>query len=362
MSWSLRRKFSALLVGIGCTVGAVQAGPYSDMFIFGDSLSDTGNVLALASGTFPAFPGAEGRFSNGPVWTEHLAAGLGLPAASDPTRLLYVGGNTIVPIGPPGGNNYAYGGARTLLDGSAFPTSGLLGQLVVWSGSDAFLLAPGTPLARAADPNALYVVVAGANDLRDARTANPGATAADAAARTAAAASVATNLSNVVGLLAQAGARHFLISSLPDLGKTPEAAGLGVQAASTDITLKFNTALDAAMGQLDSIFNNSLGIDLDIRELDFYGLVEAVFADPAAFGVTNTIAPCINPIAPGAYYHPLSTDINCSVSLFSDPLHPSARAHQLVGEAALRAVPLPNSIALVLLASMMLVVVRRRAA
>ena len=103
-------------------------------------------------------------------------------------------------------------------------------------------------------------------------------------------------------------------------------------------------------------------IDLDIRELDFHGLVDAVFADPAAFGVTNTNAPCINPVVPGLYFFAGSTGPNCNSALFSDDLHPSARAHQLIGEAALRAVPLPNSIALVMLAGAMLVVVRRRAA
>lgn len=358
MAASLRRPLTAIALAVGCITWA-QAGPYSDLVVFGDSLTDTGNVLALTlafgATPFPNFPGAPGRFSNGPAWIEYLAAGLGDAGDAAPARLLF-NGASVIPIGAPGGNNYAYGGARTGLGGSAGATTGLIGQLINWNGS-----AFGGSLTRAADPNALYVVVAGANDLRDARSANPGNTPADDAARSAAAATVATNVTNVVGLLAQAGARHFLVSNLPDLGKTPEAALLGVTAASTDITLKFNTALDSSMAQLDSFFDVFFQIDLDIRELDFHGLVDTVFNNPAAFGVTNTNAPCINPVAPGAYYFPGSTDVNCNVSLFSDPLHPSALAHRLVGEAALRvALPEPQSILLVALAGLALLTMSRR--
>ena len=67
---------------------AAHAGPFSDMVVFGDSLSDTGNVASLTTAvfgsTFPAYPGAVGRFSNGPVWVETLAAGLGLFGATHP--------------------------------------------------------------------------------------------------------------------------------------------------------------------------------------------------------------------------------------------------------------------------------------
>ncbi|KAG0299888.1 hypothetical protein BGZ98_009670 [Dissophora globulifera] len=46
----------------------------TNMIIFGDSFSDTGNVLDLSNGTWPRsafYPG--GRFSNGPVWSDYVA-------------------------------------------------------------------------------------------------------------------------------------------------------------------------------------------------------------------------------------------------------------------------------------------------
>ena len=363
----LKNRVFALFISIAGCVGAVQAAPYSSLVFFGDSISDTGNVLSLTTAfappPFPTFSGAAGRFSNGPVWTEYLASGLGLASASNPSNLLFTG-TAVVPIGPLGGQNFSYGGARTGLGGSAGPTTGLLGQLIDWNGS-----AFSTSLTRAADPSALYVVVAGANDLRDARSASPGSTAADAAARAVSAATTAANITNSLALLARAGARHFLISNLPDLGRTPEAVGLGIVAASTDVTLKFNTLLAADAAFLDAQFLTSFGIDLDIRSMDLYGLTAGLYDDAvnhggARYGITNVTAPCI---APGPvshqYFFPDATDINCSVSGFSDPLHPSAAAHQLIGRLALAtAVPEPASLALTGLALVMLLGLRRSGA
>lgn len=351
------------LIGVAGLVGSAQAG-YADLVFFGDSISDTGNVrsLTIAAGSpdpFPSFSGALGRFSNGPVWTEYLAAGLGLPSSALPSNLIFDGA-AVVPIGAPGGQNFSFGGARTGLGGAAGATTGLLGQLVAWNGS-AFT----SSLTRAADPNALYVVVAGANDLRDARTASPDATLADFLARATAADATAKNIANTLGLLAQAGARHFLISSLPDLGKTPEAVALGNVAASTDVTLGFNTALAAYAAGLDALFLANTGIDLDIKTMDFFGLNEAVTDDAlnhggAKYGITNVSSPCINPVSPLRYFFPGSTDINCSVSAYSDPLHPSAVSHRLIGQLALNTVPEPGSIALVILGVVMVAGLRRR--
>ena len=63
---------------------ALSAPSFSGLVVLGDSLSDNGNA---------------GRFSNGPVWVEHLAEWLGLELR--PSRL--------------GGTNHAVGGARACL-------------------------------------------------------------------------------------------------------------------------------------------------------------------------------------------------------------------------------------------------------
>jgi outer membrane lipase/esterase len=369
MLHTLRQRFATSLFAFGALLGSAQASMYSDLVFFGDSLSDTGNVLSLSTAfsppPFPSFPAAPGRFSNGPVWTEHPGTGAWLRrqrrSEQPPLRRSCHAG--VIPIGAPGGQNFSFGGARTDLGGSAGATTGLTGQLIAWNGS---VFNPATGLTRAANPGALYVVLAGANDLRDARTANPGATPGDDAARKAAAQATAQNISNAIGLLAQAGARHFLVSSLPDLGLTPEAARLGNEAASTDVTLQFNAALAGGVAALDALFLAQAGIDLDIRTLDFFGLSNAIHQDAVGngggvYGITNVAAPCIGPVAPSVYFFPGSVDINCSVSAFADDLHPSAAVHRLLGQLAVAtAVPEPGSLVLIALALTFLVGLRRR--
>ena len=48
------------------------------MFVFGDSLSDNGNVYDATSGIIPATPYADGRFSNGRIYAEYMANRLNL--------------------------------------------------------------------------------------------------------------------------------------------------------------------------------------------------------------------------------------------------------------------------------------------
>jgi len=60
---------------------AVPAGRINQIVVFGDSLSDSGNLFAATMGTTPPPPYYQGRFSNGPVWVEDLAGRLGVEMA-----------------------------------------------------------------------------------------------------------------------------------------------------------------------------------------------------------------------------------------------------------------------------------------
>ena len=301
---------------------SAHAGPYTQMVVFGDSLSDNGNVFAATGGGLPVFPYLPGRFSDGQVWVEGLATALGLPALT-PSLL--------------GGTNYAWGGARSGSAPGSVP--GVLTQLAIWGGN---------PANAFADPNALYVVVAGGNDMRDARGAS-----STAVSRQAAADAAAGNIAAAVSTLASRGARHVLISNLPDLGNTFEAVLLGLVANSSDVSQRFSTAISGLEAMLEALFPN-----LDIDMLDMAGITAAVRTDAltnggATYGITNATRPC------GTFAG--SAGAACNVSLFSDALHPSAAGHALLAQAALQLVPEPATPLLVALALMGLVVLRRRA-
>ena len=205
---------AALLLSLCAPADAVD---FSDIFVFGNSLSDSGNIYAASLSLLPGPPYSEGRFSNGPVYAETLADLLGLgpllPAAK-------------------GGTNYAWGGA---LSGTDIPV-GLLTLPSVRSQVVGFLASVegGT-----VDADALYIVAAGGNDISEA-VSNGLDGDSGAGAMTAAAGAIV----EAVFLLGDVGAVHILVIDAPDLADTPSLRG--VEAAST-LTQVYNRALDAGL-------------------------------------------------------------------------------------------------------------------
>ncbi len=112
----------------------------AEMYIFGDSLSDTGNFYVATDGDLPPSPlYFDGRFSNGPVWVEYFARALREPVPL-PSIL--------------GGTNHAVNGARAAGE-SPYPVPDLTEQV------SSYLLASGGR----ANPDDIFVVWVGANDI-----------------------------------------------------------------------------------------------------------------------------------------------------------------------------------------------------
>ena len=66
---------------------ARSGGAFTALYVFGDSLSDTGRSPATPSTNY-----FNGRFSNGPLWVEYLSADLGIPY--NPSNNFAVSGTT----------------------------------------------------------------------------------------------------------------------------------------------------------------------------------------------------------------------------------------------------------------------------
>src|SRR5438270_12307648 len=78
----LKSRFGIVAAVLGAVVGLTQVGSaatYSSVVVFGDSLSDNGNLFAASGGLVPQVPYYNGRFSNGPVAVEQLSGLLGVP-------------------------------------------------------------------------------------------------------------------------------------------------------------------------------------------------------------------------------------------------------------------------------------------
>jgi hypothetical protein len=218
---------------------------YTGLVAFGDSLTDTGNRYAATGGTDPTSPPYDaGRWSDGPIWIEHLAAGLGLPAPT-PSAL--------------GGTDYAAADAGTALSGYAHNGSAHIGtQITTYLSAHSII-----------DGDQLFVIWGGTNDLGPHSTTDPSATVA--------------NLTAEITELAQAGAKQFLVPNLMPLGAVPSIRKLGpeAQAQYNALSVQVNTQLVAAEAHLEA----SLGVK--IHPVDVYGLVQQVLADPGQFGITD---------------------------------------------------------------------------
>jgi len=319
---TLRRLATALALTTAVALPASAASPYSNYVVFGDSLSDVGNLFAATGGAQPAAPYANGQFSNGPVWAQDLAGNLGL-APLTPALL--------------GGTDFAFGGATT---SSAATKSSAVPNLDMQIG--AFLAGTGGT----APSSALYSVWIGANDvLGTIATADPNAlTDTQSAAHSEAAA---------IGALVTDGARNILVPLLPDLGKTPRliAAGTVAQAGATGLSLAYNAALLADLAGITGVPG------LDITVLDTFSLIDTVAADPATFGFSDATDACyIGPYTGGG-----TTCATPNDYLFWDTIHPSAVGHSLIANAASEAlVPEPATTTLLLTSLLGLAYTRRR--
>ncbi len=288
---------------------AARAASIDAIYAFGDSLSDVGNVFALTG--VPPPPYANGQFSNGPVWVQGLAAGLGL-APLTPSVL--------------GGTDYAYGSGET--GNASFDTSNPMTDLLGSTGQ----LVQFETTHTTADPNALYTIWIGANDLSD---IPPGSTPAQVATDIA---TIAVNIDTAIGTLAGLGAKNFLIVTVPDLGKIPEAIAAGPLGVATGTALSssLNSTLVAGSGPIPSLANLAAVDGLNLKVLNTFSLIDAITANQGAYNLMDVTDQCL-----------VGTTVcaNPSQYLFWDELHPTAAGHAIVAEAALAVVtPEPASV------------------
>jgi phospholipase/lecithinase/hemolysin len=313
------------------TWSPISAHAYSALYVFGDSLSDAGNVFlaTIAPGSpFPPQPVApyvNGQFSNGPIWVEDLSAKLGLG-----------------PVLPSlaGGTDFAFGGATT-----GFPATSSPGVPVPTVAQQVGLYLGA--VSGVASPSALYSVWIGSNDVLN--IIGSGVTGATALlqAQGAALTEVAS-----INALAAAGAKNFLVPLVSDLGAAPVLAALGpAAAAGTSLAEAYDALLEADLAGLAS----TPGIDLSF--LDTFALLNGVSADPGAFGLTDATHPCYV----GLYTGGGTVCADPAHYLFWDTLHPTEAGHAIIAEAAFDALPEPGTLALLGAGIAGLAVLRRRA-
>ncbi|WP_158044941.1 SGNH/GDSL hydrolase family protein [Skermanella pratensis] len=264
----------SMCAGFASASIAAEPRTYDSIVVFGDSLSDTGNA-------------AGARFSNGPVWVEHLARHFSLP----------------VEPAASGGTNHAVGGARAHDPGSPY---NLRAQ------ADRYLAEEPD---RDAVGRTLFIVYGGANDLLAAVSGQDPIVLAMNAVRM---------LGSIADDLASAGAGTILMPNLPDLARVPAVRQYGptVGRIASQITAGFNQALDQTLAGVEARYG------MRIVRLDVHGLVERVFRDPGVLG-----KPRVNLSDPCAGAGRICADPDRHI--FWDQVHPTAFGHARLANAAL---------------------------
>ncbi|MEA5532928.1 SGNH/GDSL hydrolase family protein [Crocosphaera sp. XPORK-15E] len=297
------------------------ASAFSRIYGFGDSLSDTGNTLLITTAAnesnslIPIVPPGSfgyvnGRFSNGDIWLDRLTNRLGIPL---PPVSIFAGGAN------ENGVNFSTNSATTG-EANTFPIP-LPGLVGLEQQITQFQTANNT-----ADPNALYIIWAGANDYLGGGITDPSEPVA--------------NLSSAVETLYNLGSRHFLVGNLPALGQTPLALSQGTEVINSlnQVTAGHNFLLS------QSLDNLRLLSGIDLKLLDIASLFENIITLPADFGFNVVDAPCL--VNSPLFTPPPAVPSQCENPdqyLFWDDLHPSAATHQFIGDLAFQTLSIPES-------------------
>jgi phospholipase/lecithinase/hemolysin len=242
--------FTALVTPL-LSLHAATASPYDAIYVFGDSYCDVGNISIATGGTIPGPFYYNGRFSNGPIWVEHVASAWGLPMKASLA----------------GGTDYAVGGAEvTASVSNPLGTIPSVPEQVL-----EYLQAHGGH----ADPHALYILEGGGNDILNATSGSPAVLGLK----------IAAGLAGSELLLRQAGAKHFVIPDLLNVALLP--AGQLNPTFAAAATVATNKSLDKLL-QFEQLLEG-----IKIYRLGVFSLLNAVEADATHFGFTNITTPCL---------------------------------------------------------------------
>ncbi|WP_394752159.1 SGNH/GDSL hydrolase family protein [Crenothrix sp.] len=282
---------------------SLTAAPYAKIVVFGDSLSDMGNLAALPGYEFLNNAPYKHSFTNGITAVGYLAKSLGLPLKSS----LHLTGLVR-------GNNFAVAGAKL----SANDLTDLGAQISSFLASQ----------ANKARADALYVVFLGGNDIRDMRDKPEAASAAVLKNAT-------LNLQKALTQLIKAGATHFLVVNAPDLGLIPEthARPALIKRASLK-SIAFNKALTRVVTET----KKTRGVSIVL--FDLMTFLNGIVNNGKAYHFNNTQQACYN--STSFKYYAVCNNAKMNSFLFFDEIHPTQRVHERMGRAFFAALPEAN--------------------
>lgn len=315
---------------------SAQAIPYNQigrMYFFGDSLTDSGfNDLWPTIANPPTFPplppGKAPTFTTfgGYIWSQYIMRdikGFVLPVYPGPVPPDTLSNNSccVVPGFSSGtllGANYASAGSTTNGPGLTETWAPSLKTQV-----QTFLTTPGQVIY----PNDLIFIWEGANDILTTLLTTPDQLSLLTTANVA-----STNIADQVELLAQHGAKRFVVISLPNIGRSPLISGFGIPELvqqMKNLSFTFDSMLNQQLGRVISRYH------VQILYVDVYSLLDKVINSSNAgvpfyvqgqpFLFTNTTTAACGVGVPAVY-----CTTGSDGHIFADFLHPTDMAHRLI--------------------------------
>lgn len=313
----MQKKFKKLICGmlvattvlstVGCSsvvkaeeVSEIEDREFSKIVAFGDSYSDNGSANAVSTAILEsdnnegAFvkPGElyfENRYSNGKTAIEVAAELANLPLENYAT----------------GGGTSGYENYSDWMD--RLGGTGVLGQI------DKF---EATLKEGEADDDALYFILAGANDYCKFIDFNLEGTVEDVANQ------VVKNIETAIRELADLGAEQFLVSHAIDVSTMPYEVTEGRKESAKVFSQTVSAQLPALLEKL------SEELDIEIGEYDITKTTDEIMANPEKYGFKEVVE-VIQPTWPKV----LPAKENVEDYMFFDEWHPSATTHKIVGQA-----------------------------
>ena len=294
-------KIICLICALFCPMIVAATQPLHSIVVFGDSLSDNGNLYEFYNQQLPFSPPYfQGRFSNGPVWIELLASSYYPNDAK--AHLL----------------DYAFGGAGVIENDDSED-----GFFSLHREMDTYFSTHDK-----ADPNTLYVVWIGANNYL--------AVPEDYEQSLQ---EVTVGVQHGLQRLVDNGAKHILLVNLPNLGLTPVARNYDIVDQLTYLSKEHNIRLDNDIANYKAQYPDVQWLLLDVNVV-----FSDIFEHPELYHFTNTTDTCYEEvselnkplsalkIAANVKHKFLLGQNPCKGYVFFDQVHPTAELHQLMAE------------------------------
>lgn len=278
----------------------ISAASLNKIVVFGDSLSDNGNLYEYMKHQLPVSPPYfSGRFSNGPVWVEVL------------TKFYYPTSSSEHLF------DYAFGGAG-VKEGDGDDD----GLFTLSREMDSYFLSHNDK----ADEQSMYVVWIGSNNYL-AVPDDPDQALID----------VEAGIQRALQRLVDKGAKHIMVVNVPALGRIPAARDFDAVDVLTYLSKHHNETLEKNVLNFQRRYSDIQWIYLDINIL-----FDEMMTYPEHFGFSNVTNTCyeesISSSSPKSVLKMVASAKRkakksaCDGFLFFDPVHPSAEAHAIMAE------------------------------